>query len=486
MNFRKQQIVFIIFVAIVFSAVGLYAGITLSPTPAGEQGEANNKNDDKDKSNNVEVKYDDLEKVSQAFKLIKEHYIDEVEDKDLIEGAIQGMLGTLNDPYSSYMDDEMTNRFTEQIESSFEGIGAEVSMVNGKVTIVAPIKDSPAEAAGLRPNDRIIKIDHESIEGLDLNEAVEKIRGERGTEVILEIERDGVAETFEVTIVRDKIPIETVFASIDESNGKRTGIIELTTFSQTTAEEFFTELEKMESEGIDGLVIDVRGNPGGLLNSIEEILRGFIPKDIPYIQTEDRTGDRIPFYSDLEEMKDYPISVLIDEGSASASEILAVAMKEVGYHVVGTPSFGKGTVQNAMPMGDNSTLKLTIYKWLSPEGNWIHEVGVEPTVEKKQPDYYYSNPIQIEEPLKYDDNSPRIANIQVMLNGVGYKTDRTDGYFDQSTEKAIERFQRDKGLDSNGIIDAETAAMIERAVIEKIRNKEDDLQLDEAIKVLYE
>jgi len=496
MNFRKQQIVFVIFVAIVFSAVGFYGGFTLTKEePTVEQNEPNNNNEE-DKNNNesgsdnnnnqTTEKPKNLDKVFQAFDLIKEHYLEEIEDGELIEGAIQGMLGTLEDPYSSYMDDEATNRFTEQIESSFEGIGAEVSMVNGKVTIVAPIKDSPAEAVGLRPNDRIIKIDQESIDGLDLNEAVEKIRGERGTEVVLEIERDGTSENFEVTLIRDKIPIETVFASIEEVDGKKTGVLELTTFSQTTADEFFTELDKMEEEGIDGLVIDVRGNPGGLLNSIEDILRQFIPKDIPYIQTEDRTGEPVPFYSDLDEKKDYPISVLIDEGSASASEILAVAMKEVGYDVVGTPSFGKGTVQNAMPMGDNSTLKLTVYKWLSPEGNWIHDVGVEPTVEKKQPEYYYSNPIQVKDSYEFDDNDPQIANIQVMLNGIGYETDREDGYFDESTEIAVKKLQEDNDLDVTGVIDEDTAGIIETSVIERIREGKDDLQLEEALKVLYE
>lgn len=486
MNFRKQQIVLILFISLFFLAVGAFIGMYINPSSEDQQATDPNPNKDKGKNEVVEEKYKDLDKVSQAFQLIKEHYIEEVEDKDLIEGAIQGMLSTLEDPYSSYMDVEMTERFTEQIESSFEGIGAEVSMINGKVTIVAPIKDSPAEAAGLRPNDRIVKIDRESIEGLDLNEAVEKIRGERGTEVVLEIERPGVAETFEVTIVRDTIPIETVHTKIDESNGKKTGIIELSTFSRTTAEEFFTALDEMEADGIDGLVIDVRGNPGGLLSSIEDILKQFIPKDIPYIQTEDRDGNRIPFYSNLDEKKPYPISVLIDEGSASASEILAVAMKEVGYHVVGTPSFGKGTVQNAMSMGDNSTLKLTIYKWLSPEGNWIHEVGVKPTVEIKQPDYYYSNPIQIDEPLKFDDNHTRIANIQVMLNGIGYETKRTDGYYDESTVEAVKAFQKDQGLKVTGTMDKETAGALESAVIERIRSKQDDLQLEKAIDVLYE
>lgn len=487
MNLRKQHIALLLFVALVFGAVGVFAGAKLPYFHQTNQTNENLNNQQLDRNENKQQIEDieDLAKVSQAFSLIKEHYIEDVEDTSLIEGAIQGMLDTLEDPYSSYMDAEMTARFTEQIESSFEGIGAEVSMVNGKVTIVAPIKDSPAEAAGLRPNDQILKIDHESIEGLDLNEAVEKIRGERGTEVVLEIERPGASETFEITLVRDEIPIETVYPEIKDVNGKKTGILEITTFADTTSEEFFTELDKMEKDGISGLVIDVRGNPGGLLNSIEEILSQFVPKDIPYIQTEDRSGTKTPFYSDLDEKKDYPISILIDEGSASASEILAVAMKEIGYDVVGAPSFGKGTVQNAIPMGDNSTLKLTFYKWLSPLGNWIHEVGVEPTVEIKQPDYYYSNPVQLEEPLEYNDTGDRIENIQVMLSGIGYETERVDGYFDKSTEQAVQAFQKDNDLEVTGIVDEQTSGMIESKVIERIRSGKDDVQLEEALKVLY-
>src|SRR5699024_799050 len=138
----------------------------------------------------------------------------------------------------------------------------------------------------------------------------------------------------------------------------------------------------------------------GLLDSIEEILHSFVPEDVPYLQIEDGQGNREKYYTQLKEKKEYPISVLVDEGSASASEILAVAMKEIGYDVVGTTSFGKGTVQQAVPIGsdeEESTIKLTFYKWLSPEGNWIDEVGVEPTVEQEQPEFFYANPIHVEE-----------------------------------------------------------------------------------------
>lgn len=429
-----------------------------------------------------------LQNVRMAYDLINEHYYEEVDTDELLEGAIQGMLDTLDDPYSSYMNEEAMERFYEQIESSFQGIGAEVSLIDDIVTIISPIKDSPAERAGLRSNDRILKVDNESLEGLDLNEAVEKIRGEKGSEVVLLIQRQGASEPFEVTVVRDDIPLITVESEIEDVDGKKTGVIEISTFSETTAEEFAEALYDLEQSDIEGLVIDVRGNPGGLLHSIEDVLQHFIPKDIPYLQTEDRSGKREKYYTNLDEKKDYPITVLIDEGSASASEILAVAMKEIGYDVVGKTSFGKGTVQQAVPLTEDrngSTIKLTFYKWLSPEGNWINEVGVEPTVEQGQPDFYYGNPIVIDEPLRVDDSNEQVENAQVFLEGIGYTPIRTDGYFDEEMRKAVEAFQKENDLQITGEIDEETAKAIELAAIEEIRSGKHDLQRQKALEVLY-
>src|SRR5699024_8265548 len=282
----------------------------------------------------------------------------------------------------------------------------------------------------------------------------------------------------------DEIPVETVYSELNEEDGHKTGIIEITNFSERTADEFKEQLEQLENDGMDALVIDVRGNPGGLLDSVEDILEHFIPKDIPYIQIEDQSGQKEPYYTNLEKEKDYPITVLIDEGSASASEILAVALKEIGQKVVGMPSFGKGTVQTSLPLGDGSTIKLTFRKWLSPKGNWIHKKGVEPTVEVKQPDYYYTHPIQIDKPLEYDDAGEKIENIQLMLKGLGYDPIRDDGYFSKETEEAVKSFQHDHDLTVTGIIDEETAGLIEAQIIEKIRNGEDDQQLEKAFSTI--
>ncbi len=428
---------------------------------------------------------DNLSKIGQAYNMILSSYVEKVDEKKLIEGAIQGMVSTLNDPYSAYMDEETAAQFNDSLESSFEGIGAEVSMMEGKVTIVAPFKDSPAEKAGLKPNDQIIKIDGESIEGLDLYEAVLKIRGEKGTIVTLQVMRPGATELMEVKVTRDTIPIETVYTDMKEYNNKKLGLIEITSFAQETAEDFITGLAELEDQGMEGLIIDVRGNPGGLLESVEEILKQLVTKEKPYVQIENREGQKQRFFSTLEKQKDYPIVVLTDQGSASASEILAGALKESGgYDIVGEKTFGKGTVQQARDMGDGSNLKLTMFKWLTPDGNWIHEKGIEPTVEVKQPDFFYANPIQFEKELTQNMNNEKIKNAQIMLKGLGFDPGREDGYFSGETVLAVKAFQLANNLEETGTINEKTAGAIEAKVIEAIRDEKNDQQLKKAMEVL--
>ncbi len=429
----------------------------------------------------------DFAKIQQAYELILGRYVENVDQDILIEGAIKGMVGTLEDPYSVYMDKDTAEQFTQSLDSSFEGIGAEVSMVDGRVTIVAPFKDSPAEKAGLKPNDQIIKIDGESIEGLDLYEAVLKIRGEKGTTVNLDVMRPGVNDLLNIKVIRDTIPIETVYASMKKYNGKNVGYIEITSFAEKTAEDFVTSLDELEKDGLDGLVIDVRGNPGGLLDSVEQILKHLVTKDLPYVQIEQRDGNKQRFFSTLEEKKGYPITVLINEGSASASEILAGALKEAGgYEIVGEKSFGKGTVQQAVPMEDGSNIKLTMYKWLTPEGNWIHKKGVEPTIPVKQPEFFYSNPIQLEDDLVFDMNNEKIRNAQLMLKGLGFEPGREDGYYSEQTVTAVKAFQTANELEVTGKIDKETASRIESEILEAVRDENNDVQLKTAIKILFQ
>ncbi|WP_339161624.1 S41 family peptidase [Siminovitchia sp. FSL W7-1587] len=426
-----------------------------------------------------------LEKVEQVYRLIQEAYVEKVESEQLVQGAIQGMIGTLKDPYSVYMDKETAEQFNEHLDSSFEGIGAQVTIENGKLVIVAPIKNTPAEKVGLKPRDQIIKINGESIEGLDLYEATNKIRGEKGTVVTLDIIRKGTSKPFQVEITREEVPILTVFSEIKESDGKKIGYLEITSFSEGTARDFRKELAKLEEKKIKGLVIDVRGNPGGMLSSVEEILQQLVTDKKPYIQIEERNGNKSPYFSSLKQRKPYPITVLIDEGSASASEILAGALNEVeGYHLVGVRTFGKGTVQQAIPLEDGSNVKLTMFKWLTPEGNWIHDKGIEPTIEVAQPEYYYAHSLNVEKQLVRDMNSEEVKIAQQLLAGLGYGPGRTDGYFDGQTERAVKAFQSVEKIPVTGKIDPKTAARLEAAIMKRIEDERNDLQLQVSLKAL--
>ncbi|MEK5323276.1 S41 family peptidase [Aeribacillus sp. FSL M8-0254] len=426
-----------------------------------------------------------LEKFIKAYELISEKYVHPVDKNRLLEGAIQGMMSSLGDPYSVYMDKETVRQFTESLDSSFEGIGAEIGMNNGKITIISPFKNSPAEKAGLKPNDEIVKIDGKTISSSDLHDAVLKIRGEKGTTVKLAIRRPGSKDLLFFEIKRDEIPIETVFSSEIIKNGKRLGVLHITSFSERTADDFKQKLKMLEKRKINGLVIDVRSNPGGYLQAVEQILQQLVPNHAPYIQIEKRDGKREMYYSTLKEKKHYPIAVLIDNGSASASEILAAALKEAGgYAIVGEKSFGKGTVQQTIPLDDGSNIKLTLYKWLTPKGNWIHEKGVEPTVKISQPDYFKAGPLDILQPLKKEMNNEQVRIAQILLSGLGYDPGRKDGYFSAETELAVKAFQKMNGLSVTGKVDQKTAIKMNELITKETRSKQNDLQLQTAISLL--
>ncbi|MEQ6378504.1 S41 family peptidase [Bacillaceae bacterium S4-13-56] len=506
MNVKKRYVALLMVVSMFLGAAATYAGVQLAEFRSDvadksadngsvtQNGESPTDTDDPVEEGPQEGGLEDLlpseefSKILQAYSLISEEFVHDMDSTDLVEGAIEGMVEKLEDPYSVYMDKETMEQFADSIGSSFEGIGAEVSMVEGKVTIVAPFKESPAEKAGLKPNDQIISVDGESLEGLNLFDAVNKIRGEKGTTVTLEVLRAGVSEPLEIDVVRDEIPIETVYSEIKEVDGKKAGVIEITSFSEKTAQEFSTQLKELEDQGIEGLVIDVRGNPGGLFTTVQDIVQHFITNEMPYVQIEDRNGKVDKYFSKNSKPKDYPVNILINEGSASASEILAAAFREAGnFELIGTTSFGKGTVQQTIPLGDDgSTLKLTLFKWLTPEGNWIHEKGVEPTIKVEQPEYFYSNPIPKDEVVNEQSSEDKVKNVQIMLKGIGFTPGNTDGEFDNGTKKAIEDFQRDQGLDVTGEVNKETAVKLEDTIVEMARDPKNDLQMKKALEVLFQ
>ncbi len=425
-------------------------------------------------------------KIVEAYNIIQNSYYDKetVEPQSLIDGAIKGMIGVLDDPYSSYMDKEEITHFEESLGSSFEGIGTEVMLKNNRVTIVSPFKDSPAEKSGLKPNDQIITVDGENIEGMDINSAVKKIRGPKGTKVKLEVLRPGISDAFTIVVTRDTIPLESVYSEMFEVGGKKLGKIEIASFSENTATRFTEEYESLKRNGAKGIVIDVRGNPGGYLQAVLGIAGRLVSEDHLIMQVEDRDGNREK-YNGQAKGKILPLIVLTDQGSASASEILAAALKDSGVPVLGQTTFGKGTVQVPKMMKDGASIKITIAKWLTPDGTWIHQKGVTPTKEVLQPDYFYAAPIHAEETsLKAEMNSIEVKNLQMILKGLGYSDVRADGYFDNTTADAVRTFQMDHKIKVTGEVDMETAQKLQDQLIEQIRNPENDLQLQTALKDL--
>lgn len=428
---------------------------------------------------------DELNKINAAYRLIESRFYTEVDRDKVADGAINGMIAALNDPYSVYMDKTTAKQFSENLEGSFSGIGAEVTLENGKVTVVAPIKGSPAEKAGIHAKDILLSVNGEELDGLDIHEAVAKIKGPKGTKAKLKVQRPGMSKPIEFVLVRDDIKLETVRGEMLQDH---VGKIEIAQFSQNTAERFHEELERLERDGMKGLIIDVRNDPGGILPIVISMAEPFLSSGKPIVQVEGRDGKADATVSkNPNGPKPYPVAVLINKGSASASEILAAALQESGSaKLIGETTFGKGTVQMSYDreMGDGSLLKMTVAKWLTPNGNWIHEQGIEPDLKVEQPDYYWVAPLSKEHPLKFDMNDDDVKNAQLMLKGIGYSPGRQDGYYSNDTVEAVKQFQQSRELPVTGTIDRTTAEKLEEAIIGQIRQPGNDKQLAAAVEYI--
>ncbi|WP_440969700.1 S41 family peptidase [Peribacillus frigoritolerans] len=426
-------------------------------------------------------KHAEFEKLYSTYDKIKDNYYEEVDEEKLVDGAINGMIKSLDDPYSAYMDKKEASSFRESISSSFEGIGAEIQEQDGQIMVVSPIKGSPAEKAGVKPNDIILSVDGKSVEGLTSSEAVLKIRGEKGTKVDLSISRAGESEPIELTIKRDTIPIETVYAEmLDDGVAK----IQVTSFSEHTVQELKTALEEMSKKDMKGLVLDLRGNPGGLLDQAIEMASLFVPNGKVVLQVEDRSGKKDVYKSENDGELKIPVVVLIDDGSASASEIVAAAVSEsADIPLIGVKSFGKGTVQTAeKPFKDGSNFKYTAAKWLTPEGNWIHKKGIKPDINVKLPDYASLPYISPDKELKASDSSSEVKAAEEMLKEAGHDPGKIDGFFDEATKNAVTAFQREQKIKETGTIKDDTTVKLMQVIQEKILKN--DTQVKKAVEVL--
>ena len=325
---------------------------------------------------------EELRTFSDVFGRIKNDYVVDVDDKELIENAIRGMLSGL-DPHSAYLDAEQFTELQVGTTGQFGGLGIEVGMENGFVKVIAPIDDTPAQRAGVQAGDLVIRLDDTPVKGMTLNEAVKIMRGKPGSEIELTIVREGVDQPLKINITRDIIKVKSVRARMLEPGY---GYLRISQFQSKTAENMVDAIDKLikENKGaLNGLVLDLRNNPGGVLNGAVAVSDAFLKKGM-IVYTEGRIADsRLRFNATPDDVIDgAPLVVLVNQGSASASEIVAGALQDHKRAIiVGVKTFGKGSVQTILPLSSESALKLTTARYYTPSGNSIQAEGITPDIE---------------------------------------------------------------------------------------------------------
>jgi len=325
---------------------------------------------------------EDLRTFTDVYARIKQDYVTDVDDSDLLKNAIRGMLAGL-DPHSSYLDEEQFRELQIGTSGEFGGLGIEVGMENGFVKVIAPIDDTPAAAAGVKAGDLIIKLDDKSVKGLTLEEAVKLMRGKKGSDIVLTIVRDGEDAPLELTLTRDVIRVRSVRNRVLEPGY---GYVRISNFQSKTTRGLIDALDSLQkkNEGnLKGLVLDLRNNPGGVLTGAVGVSDVFLKDNKLIVYTEGRVEDSELKYSAStgDTLDGAPLVVLINQGSASASEIVAGAMQD--HHrgtIIGTTSFGKGSVQTILPLNDSTALKLTTARYYTPLGRSIQSQGIVPDI----------------------------------------------------------------------------------------------------------
>lgn len=320
--------------------------------------------------------FSNLMRFITAYRFIETKYVNDTDDVKLIDSAIDGMVKSLNDPHSNYLSPKMYKTLMEQTEGSFAGIGVVMGMDNEqKIHIVGIMENSPGQKAGLQEGDEILAVDGVSVTQMAFDEVAAHVRGQAGTDVVLTIMRDNANQ--DITITRDNIKLKTVGHKMLDNN---IGYIQIVSFSEDTANEFNEAYNDLKNQGMKALVLDLRNNPGGLLTTCVEIAKKLVPKG-EIVSIVDKQGNKETYSSSLE-APEYPLVVLINKNSASASEILSGAIQDTkAGTIIGNTSYGKGSVQTILPMFEDDAVKLTIAKYYTPSGRSIDGTGITPDIE---------------------------------------------------------------------------------------------------------
>ena len=482
----KKVSVWILFLAVLLTGVFTYFGTSYAARTSQNQvaqSEAKNDSNSDSVASSGDLTNEDLKKLELVYNTLVNGYVDKnISKEDLINGALKGMAEATGDPYTNYLVNDETAAIDETMTGSFGGIGAELRSENNRVIISNTREGTPAQKIGLQENDAILKVNGEDMEGKSISYVVSKVRGEVGTDVTLTIQRG--TQELEVKITRAKIAIETVKGTVDSTDAT-IGHVQINSFAKNTAKEVEKAVTDLREKGVKKFIFDVRYNPGGLLDQAIMIANMFVDEGKTILNVENRDG-QIKSYN---ASKDYgtfkitePYVLLVNEGSASASEILAAALKEsADAKLIGKKTYGKGTVQSVIEVGDNAELKYTIAKWLTPNKTWIHKTGIEPTEEVSMPDYYNITIIDTREVVKEGAVSDNVKTIETILKGLGYDV-TADGYFDSKTTEAVKEFQKSKGLSETGEVDEKTGTALMSAIRDAL--KANDTQYKAAVKAL--
>ncbi len=421
---------------------------------------------------------EDLQLFNEVLTILESEHLKEVDRNELLDGAFKGMLKELDDPATSYLDPDDYENLKVQTEGLYGGVGIEVFEEDGYVTVIAPISGTPGEKAGLSSGDRIISVDGINLVGEDLSKAVSLIRGKPGTALELEVERPGVDNVLKFDITREEIELETVEHEMLDQD---LGYIRLTNFSTTSGQEMEEALDQLKEAGMVGLVIDLRNNPGGVLDAAVDIADKLVPEGpITHIT---RNEQIIETHESHSEGLNIPMVVLVNETSSSASEVLAGALQDTKTAtIVGTQTFGKATVQNIRELSDSGALRYTVAQYQTPAGRTIHEKGLTPDIEVDPPYVAELAMMPISTSLEEGDEGEEVETMQKTLEALGYYDGEISGYFDQATAEALQEFQEEQGISVTG----EMSEIVVIQFHEELQNlkKEQDNKLDRALELL--
>lgn len=417
--------------------------------------------------------------------LIQTYYVEEVDAEDLVEGAYKGMFDVL-DRHSVYLPAAEYTAFNNSLDGDFSGIGVNITKDGDYLGVIAPIEGTPAYDAGMKSGDIIVSVDGADIKGWSMEKAISKIRGERGTLVIIGVQRPGKVDPIEFPIVREDIDIRHVKYEMIEN---KIGYMEIESFAEGVGTEVGKGIEFFEAQGAVGMVLDLRGNPGGSLVEALKVSDYFLVDGQPIVFIDYRSEEDVEHQASAGKI-DFPLVVLVDEGSASASEIVAGAVQDNDAgEIVGVTSYGKGTVQNLVPLTNGAGVKLTIAEYFSPLRHKINTIGVKPDymVENKKADLTYDAFAPMIEGgiFKLGDKGLDIYGAQQRLDFLGYNIS-VDGLFGEGMADILRAFQGNEKLEQNGQLDLKTKQRIKERVRDYIITGEEDFQLEKAEALILE